>query len=812
MFRDKILTNRIRNIILFSLCLLIVLGAYRNIRASRADETTNNLEVSKTSVDVEFERRVKADEKSKTPELTQESIVLKYNGENIIDTEKFQLEKLYESTETEKIEETNRTISNSVTNETSNNNSIEDKFIEENYIIEHYKITIYDLGFDIIDQLKLKNNDEEIVLVNQLRKVENETEGNSQFLGLEIERQNVKSIVFVKDRKIAPEETADVSSVQDNSIIAWVKDNIVYIASNDVINLNYDSSYLFSYIGSRTESTTQSIEKDEITTYNLIEGLENIKTYTASNMNYMFKNSGYTDLKEFALDENFDSSNVTTLRGMFENFAYGSLEKLDLGINFNTKNVSDYEGMFNGCGNENLVVSVPQKVYENENSIKFSGNSFKFDNCKFENKYYVDWNIEKINDNLDKSTMIQTLEYKITPLSLNTEIFENTLSMENIKVFVDDEEVPDLLTDFKQVDGGEYFATLSIGEEKKIQSGKIYKEWSGNFEIRIDAGTLKDDKGNENPIDISEKTYVDNIRPTMQGATSSVSKNEEKITFTVTDKNFYQSTISEDDITVLVEATPIDLSKIERTLTAETINEEGIGSVKTVGATYTITLREKETGAIDFNGNVSLAIKSGVAKDYNGNENMASTLTVEMKSINLQDENNNSLDSAPYESIDMSETNAENPKGNTFSGDIPTVPEENVSENNSQIATNTVNVSNVDVNSNQIVSNISTPTGSWKFDNVVANSAEQKITFDLTYTAPNTITSATLTENDLTIFIDGNKVENIGKKIISAGTTGKKTITYKIELSKFENIEEYANVVGTIGVKVKAGVIEYDSY
>ncbi len=105
-------------------------------------------------------------------------------------------------------------------------------------------------------------------------------------------------------------------------IYAWFDTDTIYIyTENDVILLNPDSKYLFSYL----------------------DGLENVDltmfdTSIVENMNYMFYHCGLTSA-DFS---KFDTSSVTTMAFMFN---YSRFTSLDLS-NFNTSNVVSMSRMF----------------------------------------------------------------------------------------------------------------------------------------------------------------------------------------------------------------------------------------------------------------------------------------------------------------------------------------------------------------------------------------------------------------------------------------------------------------------------------
>ncbi len=138
-------------------------------------------------------------------------------------------------------------------------------------------------------------------------------------------RFDITKIVIQGSTSGAPSTFTDISEAEDGSIISWLDGTTLYIASQDNIFTNVDSSYLFSGM-SYVET---------------IEGLELVNTSKTTNMSYMFEEcSGSSNLSSF------DTSNVTDMSGMFKSCMF--LRTLDLS-NFNTSNVTNMSGMFGTC-------------------------------------------------------------------------------------------------------------------------------------------------------------------------------------------------------------------------------------------------------------------------------------------------------------------------------------------------------------------------------------------------------------------------------------------------------------------------------
>ena len=171
---------------------------------------------------------------------------------------------------------------------------------------------------------------------------------DSGFLGnSSIQRQNIESVTFLTSASGAANNKWDVSAAQDGSIWAWYTGSgpyQVYIGSDEFMCANQDSGYLFSHIGSGSNSTAT----------NVINGLEYLNTVTATNMNGMFSGCGYTSMTSLDLGDKFDTSNVTDMREMFYECGYTAMTSLALGEKFDTSKVTNMRQMFDNCGREAL--------------------------------------------------------------------------------------------------------------------------------------------------------------------------------------------------------------------------------------------------------------------------------------------------------------------------------------------------------------------------------------------------------------------------------------------------------------------------
>ena len=222
----------------------------------------------------------------------------------------------------------------------------------------------------ITDNSNRTNKATDLLVFNALRKTDTETEATSGFLGSAsstnskikaIQRQNIDNITFMDNipssiydksaKKIVNEDTTwDVSAMQDKSILAWYTTNAngslkVYIGSDNEIFGNYNSSYLFAYIGYSRKCTSQ----------NTISNLNLLNTNSVTNMEAMFRDTGYQSMKSLNLGDNFITSNATTMSHMFFETGYNAMTTLNLGTNFDTSKVTNMDSVFNCTGIEALT-------------------------------------------------------------------------------------------------------------------------------------------------------------------------------------------------------------------------------------------------------------------------------------------------------------------------------------------------------------------------------------------------------------------------------------------------------------------------
>ena len=356
----------------------------------------------------------------------------------------------------------------------NNKNELEQKNISlEQIDSAKYKITLQGvtsqedinkinliISKDTIKKEEESSSEQTITIFNSIKKEENEIFESSSFLGIpNLERQNIKQIKFANSLENEPESSYDISSSNDNSIKAWFKDGYLTIASNTVINTNYNSNNLFAYIGYNNG------------TENTFVNLNNLYTYGTISMNNMFYRCGYNKMAELKFEDNFNTKNVTSMNNMFFECGKNSLNKIYLGDGF--ENITNDETIFKECGNENTVLYVSDNLYSEIKKIKLNNQSSETLNYDLGNVY----KLNSINVTTPKSG-----EYEQGQIIKITIPYSEKIYYTEEKQNLDASTVPMLKIKFG--DGKEKIATISsISENCLTYIYYIEDDDSGDLQI-----------------------------------------------------------------------------------------------------------------------------------------------------------------------------------------------------------------------------------------------------------------------------------------------------------------------------------------
>lgn len=209
-------------------------------------------------------------------------------------------------------------------------------------------------------------------------------------------------IVFNKG---IPKDISKINHVkldENNSgeVVAYIKDNTVYISSNKTIYANLESDYFMNDF--------ENIKEVDIS---------NLDTSKVVNMQYAF--NGCSSLEKINTDK-LDTSNVTNMSSIFANCV--NLEGVDLS-KLNTENVTDMSAMFFKCSN---LKSINLSKLNTENVIDM-GNMFG--DCNGLTKINLnDLNTKKVKNMMSMFTNCKNLK-EIDLIDLDTDSVINTSYM-----------------------------------------------------------------------------------------------------------------------------------------------------------------------------------------------------------------------------------------------------------------------------------------------------------------------------------------------------------------------------------------------
>lgn len=213
--------------------------------------------------------------------------------------------------------------------------------------------TISMIPEDVLDQInkkKLNNEGKKNILME-------DSIGNyiitPKVFGSEIARKRILSITVLDSLKNIPQNHWDISQNKDKSIVAWVKNNNLYIAAEGKIYVKNCESLFSGYTNVRKIEFNGCFDTSQVT-----------------NMSFMFNNC--SSLQEVDI-RNFDTSQVTDMNAMFQ--CCESLQELDVS-NFDTSQVTGMNFMFYGCSN------LQELDVRNFDTSKITTMSHMFYGCK----------------------------------------------------------------------------------------------------------------------------------------------------------------------------------------------------------------------------------------------------------------------------------------------------------------------------------------------------------------------------------------------------------------------------------------------
>lgn len=524
----------------------------------------------------------------------------------------------------------------------------------------------------------------------------------------------------------------------------------------------------------------------ENNTLSSIQLSNEFNTKSVVNMNGMFYNCNNAD--EINLGSKFYTIKANNMNNMFEKCS--KLVALDLGPAF-TNIANSNANMLKDCGKSaNSTIYCGEAIYGDVKNLRLNSSSSVQVNYligRIECKYRIEWS--KVSSILDKEN--KKLIVTIKAEGINTIYKEGTatLTERNIHVYVDGELADDGINVVKTLNSGEnitggvqYILTIENFEQQSKQTEKKYCEWSGNVSVQIDRGIAFDEYGNGNLMNeikdeqVTENTdgkmFVDFIKPEITYKYSKADINYDdktlEVVLKVYDKYIGRSELTTDDIT------------------AQIYNEE--------------------------------------TKKYDTIENVLATINTKYTDNELE---------IRYQITNLSREFIE--KYANYSGYISIIVPENkifdMSGNGNIQKIITIGINNPDNTGENVIVDVVDPV--WHIENVRTFNKNKGETTEDSYVLVDLIgtdkylSKSTLSENDLSISIDGEIVSTISKKLVE-NTNGKKYeemyetidgtkklygVKYTLKLSNFEAGEEvtdreFAEWSGSTTIMVEPGCLE----
>ena len=445
-----------------------------------------------------------------------------------------------------------------------------------------------------------------------------------------------------------------------------------------------------------TAKVTEMISMFEGTGYKVMTSLNlegSFDTSKVTNMQAMFKNCGYTAMTTLTLGSKFNTAKVTNMQEMFANTGYTKMTKLDLGDIFYTtaatnmtsmfnatgytamgeldlgpaftKIAGTYSNVFTNTGKSGCIIYAPEEIYQNKNAFKLntsSGTTISYTRGSLNLRYKTEWIVESKNANTSAKNV--TIQLRGRTNNNATSVYKSnvtsTLTKDNITVYINGAEASSIskslgtVTTSKNPTTGynDVLVTLTLSgfEQSALQSGKNYKEWSGDISIQIAQGTLKDSYGNKNTglnssgARVRESLagpFADFIAPNVayKFAESNIDKTNKRFTmvFDIVDKYYNASTsktLAVTDLTIKIDGAVPDWKKVTRNLTSADLSNTVNGASKVVGKRYTLTLSNLQQSTIasgasykDYSGVITVVVPEKKVYDTSGRYNPTTTIT-----------------------------------------------------------------------------------------------------------------------------------------------------------------------------------------
>lgn len=292
----------------------------------------------------------------------------------------------------------------------------------------------------------------------------------------------------------------DISEDGDSSVLAYIKDNIIYYLSDDDIYLNYDSSYMF----------------DKFINLKQID-LTHISFKKVRKMNYMFGNCKYlTDLDM----DNDETIFLDEMQGMF--FDCQSIVDLNIFM-INTKNVVNMNSLFFNCKNlKNIFIDTSKwsinkvnnfsKMYYNCAMLRTNFNTKAIDIDENKYKQY------SIAGDEDKEGLLKDFDYEYDDYGKKSGSIPVDKISETLVVSQDNKNNIDNISQ-KDLQMSKVLSVASISTNSELylnnSNSRIGKDGKVKLSDWIIGQTV-----DEIPILKEETTFVDKLIPKKKNSTT----------------------------------------------------------------------------------------------------------------------------------------------------------------------------------------------------------------------------------------------------------------------------------------------------
>ena len=292
----------------------------------------------------------------------------------------------------------------------------------------------------------------------------------------------------------------DISEDGDSSVIAYIKNNIIYCVSDDDIYLNEDASYMFDKFVNIKQIDMSFIDFRKTRKTNFMFGnckylinlnLDNDLILNLNEMNGMFFDcQSIKDLNLYMIN----TKNVKSMNSLFYNCKNLRNIYVDSNI-WNTKNVNNFNKMYYNCSMlrtnfYRLITSIAENQYKTISIIGYEEHEGVFKDIDYDYDDYLASNKTVKVDSIS-STLITSPYNKNTKDNILENDLQKSINLSSVSLSTSS-------------DLYEYYSNAKIG-----LNGKLITSDSSLLETLDKVPILKD-----------ETTFVDFLRPKKRSSSS----------------------------------------------------------------------------------------------------------------------------------------------------------------------------------------------------------------------------------------------------------------------------------------------------